>query len=136
MIIAVEKVDTDFEEWMWDSITTVLQMKDKYRPELMCYTHGKGRKYGFFQDMPVYYQTNSSELSRFIDILKSTIKMQNADVMALDLLDLLGSCNNTEQHTEQIISVVTKVINETKTVYKDLKVREFVIPGPRCSKHP
>lgn len=135
VIIAVNRTDTDFEGWMWESITTVLQMGGHYRYKLMCYTHGKGRKYGVFENMPVYYEANSSDVSDFIGQLKDVVRLQNADIIALDLLELLGSCGNTDQHTDQIISVVTKVINETKSLHKDLKILCVMPWKPPCYEY-
>ena len=126
VIIATEGPEKDFyEKWMWESITTVLQLHDgiSHNNELMCYVHSQGRKYGFFIDMPVNYDVKSSDLEKFINnTFPKTIQMHNADIVALDLLPLLGDCSNTENHINPIVEVVTQVITQTRHKFPKLKV--------------
>ena len=110
---------------MWESITTVLQTHDGItnKNELMCYTHLKGGKYGFFIDMPVTYDVKDPKLETFVnETFPKTIRMHNADIVALDLLKLLGDCNNTENHINPIVQVVTQVITQTRSKFPKLKV--------------
>ena len=62
------------------------------------------------------------EVSKYTDTLKLDVKGHTADVLALDLLKILGNCHNAEKHVSQIVTVITKVINETKKEFPRLKV--------------
>lgn len=134
VIIAHDGSDTDYKDWMWESITTVLQIHDRFYPELMCYAHSKGKKFGIFFDMIEDY-SDSTAVSNFTDLLKADILGQNADVLALDLLKILGSCLNTEGHINEIAGAVQKVINETKKAYKDLKILCVMPWKPPCYEY-
>ena len=131
VIIATEGPEKDFyEKWMWESITTVLQTHDGItrNNELMCYTHSQGNKYGFIIDMPQTYDVKDSKLEEFVSTtFPKTIRMHNADIVALDLLKLLGDCNNTENHINPIVEVATKVITETRKTFPKLKVSNSAI---------
>ena len=47
---------SDYQMWLWDSLTTVLEWNDDINStltdELMCFAHSKGKKYGFYSKCP------------------------------------------------------------------------------------
>ena len=99
---------------MWDSITTILQLGDGYNQELICYAHSKGRKYGFIRDLDLKFDADSAKIGNFSGSLMLDIQAHTADVVALDLLKILGECHNAEEHIDQITNVITQVINKTR----------------------
>lgn len=105
----------DYEKWMWDSFTTVIEWADSPKTELMCHAHSLKKKYGFYlESFPQSLNASSHEVVSYINVTRTDIEIQRADVLAVNLVDYLGNCTYAGEHVEGIYNVTTTVIKGIK----------------------
>ncbi|XP_052800726.1 di-N-acetylchitobiase-like [Mya arenaria] len=105
--------------WKWQSFSHLLDTNpeiDINSTSVMCTTHQKNKKYGFYVDFPTTYDEKSSELSEFVTKIQNRAARHYADFVAVDMLQLLGPCNFTTDHITNIIKVTNNTFPKIKNI--------------------
>lgn len=113
-VIIINNGTRDYAMWLWESFTTVIKWNSSSDNQLMCYSHVMGKKYGFYLKEFVDFTASLDTINYFINTSRKEIQKQRADVVALNLLDLLGNCDNAGEHVDNITYVTATAITGIK----------------------
>ncbi|KAL5007077.1 hypothetical protein ScPMuIL_015883 [Solemya velum] len=130
-VVVVTEGKSLYKNWMWESIKTVIS-HNYTDPELMCYAHSQGAKFGFIAKVPGVKSKDDASLADFIKDTKVHLVDTYADVLVLDLLDLVD-CTTQADSIGNLTDIVLKVVMEAKPTTSSLTKVMCIVPWkPPC----
>ncbi|KAL4225496.1 hypothetical protein ACF0H5_016186 [Mactra antiquata] len=114
-VVVISNQSMSYTLWKTDAFTSVIEWNYQLNDNVMCYTHSVGKKYGTYKNIKTLsFDSSDADVQTFVKTHREYVQMQFADMLALDLIDLLGKCDNAGQHVDGIINVTTAVISGIK----------------------
>ncbi|KAJ8299229.1 hypothetical protein KUTeg_023289 [Tegillarca granosa] len=136
-VVVVHEGQSNYKNWQWESITAVLSTSDAYNDELMCIAHSKNKYYGTIEKVPRATNKSDPVIQNYTDKLHKKFADVNfiVDLIAFDLLDLLGDCQISDtEAADNVIELLIFLIAGIKTEVggSDLQVFCVVPYKPPC----